>query len=275
MCLSIAHNEVGPSSIPAVFDLISNNKSIQDINLSSNNLGSDGIKAFSSGLNNSGIRRLNLSYNNLGPQAGAAIAELIHNDQKIHIVDRRNNKIGSDGIIALDAGIRRGGLRELNLSSNDMCPRAVKAIAGLIGKNQHKGVKDLKHERSGSGGAKVINTNDPFAIEVLNLKHNMLGTKGVIELSTRLEDCELYRIDLSYNCIGPEAGKAIADLINNNKIYIMDLTHNNLGSDGGGALANNKMNSCHLYLMFNNVTQDCEELAKINSEYLKLRAYAS
>ncbi len=74
----------------------------------------------------------------------AAIAELIHNDQKIHIVDRRNNKIGSDGIIALDAGIRRGGLRELNFSSNDMCPIAVKAIAGLIGNNQHKGVKGIK-----------------------------------------------------------------------------------------------------------------------------------
>ncbi len=55
----------------------------------------------------------------------------------------RNNKIGSDGIITLDDSIRHGELRELNLSSNDMCPRAVKAIAGLIGKKHHKGVKDL------------------------------------------------------------------------------------------------------------------------------------
>ena len=105
----------------------------------------------------------------------------------------------------------------------------------------------------------------------------MLGTKCVIELSTRLKDCELYQLDLSYNCIGPEAGKAIADLINNNKIYIMDLIHNNLGSDGVRALANNIMNSCNLYLMFNNVTQDCEELAKINSDndkHLKIRAYS-
>ncbi len=277
-CLSIVHNGIGPNSIPAVIDLISNNKSIRDIDLGSNKLGSDGIKTLSSGLNNSGLRQLCLSDNNLGPRAGAAIAELINNNQKVHIVDLKNNKIGSDGIIALDAGIRRGGLRELNLSSNDMCPRAVKAIAGLIGKNQHKGVKDLKHERSGLGGAKVINPNDPFAIEVLNLKHNMLGTKGVIELSTRLKDCELYQLDLSYNCIGPEAGKAIADLINNNKIYIMDLIHNNLGSDGVRELANNKMNSCNLYLMFNNVTQDCEELTKINSdndEYLKIQFYAS
>ncbi len=57
----------------------------------------------------------------------------------------------------------------------------------------------------------------------------------------------------------------------------MDLIHNNLGSDRVRALANNIMNACNLYLMFNNVTQDCEELAKINSDYdkyLKIWAYA-
>ncbi len=57
----------------------------------------------------------------------------------------------------------------------------------------------------------------------------------------------------------------------------MDLIHNNLGSDGVRTRANNKVNFCNLYLMFNNITQYCEELAKINCDndkYLKIWAYA-
>ncbi len=187
--LSLSSSGIGPGAGQYLAHLINNNSSIQEVLLSRNQLGSEGIVALTKGICNCCVKSMDISYNNIGPGAGAVLAELINNNQSMNVINLRGNELNSDDIIALSTNLKGCSMENINLSRNDISSDAGEALVDLITNNK---------------------------IKYMDLSDNELGSECIRTLKACRQNCDLTIDDLeseSNSFVSSDSDSSDSDII--------------------------------------------------------------
>ena len=95
---------------------------LEELDISSNNLGDHGAELLSEGITNTKtLRVLDISRNNIGPSGTTAIANALSNNTSLEELYIGGNKVGLDGAIAITKAITKNKtLKRLSLHGNTM-----------------------------------------------------------------------------------------------------------------------------------------------------------
>ena len=191
---------------------------LQTLDLSGNNIGSDGAVALAEGLKCcANLQTLDLSYNSIGSDGAVALAEGLKccagSDGAVALAEGLKCCTGSDGAVALAEGLKCcANLQTLDLSYNSIGSDGAVALA--------EGLKCC--------------TN----LKTLNLRNNGIGTDGVVALAEGLKCCtNLQTLDLMSNSIGSDGEVALAGGLKCcTNLQKLNLNNNIFFSDGAVAL---------------------------------------
>ena len=176
-CLYIAGNNLGPGA-RNLLQYFKYFIYLQELDLSENNIGSDGAVALASAFQNCcQLQTLHLSDNSIGSDGAVALASACRNTSQLKNLYLRSNDIGPSGGSAFGAAFQVGSqLRLLDLSLNNICCEGAVGLA------------------SGLRGNKLL--------EDLDLHHNNISCTGAMALADGLQsDCQVRELDLSNNNI--------------------------------------------------------------------------
>ena len=243
--------EISYSDAEKLSRWLEHNRSLEELNLLSNNLCDESVGEICKALkNNTNLRRLSLRGNEISDEGAKAIGELLKGTNFLKRLDLSKNCIGFVGAAcAISEGLARNRtLRSLNLSSNlNLCDESVGEIC-----------KALKN-----------NTN----LRGLSLRGNEISDEGAKAIGELLKGTNfLKRLDLSKNCIGFVGACAISKgLARNRTLRSLNLSSNRI--DNGGAELICK--SFHISLMkldlsFNHIS---DEYAKCLKHWFKTYSY--
>ena len=209
-----SRNRIGVSAGDAIARALAANTTLTSLSLQGNGVGPQGCALVSGGLaRNTILRSLDLAMNNIADDGVEALAPALER-AALESLNLSNNMIGSRGIRGL-AGVLRGGnllLQTLDLSGNEMRPRAAEALADAL----------------------VFNS----LLCTLHLDHNQLGPEGMICLAKGLACPSLTTLTLSSNACCDRGARAIAESIQGVwNLSRLDLSANRIGDPGATSLA--------------------------------------
>ena len=216
---------------------------LQTLDLSGNNIGSNGAVALAKGLKHcTNLKKLYLHCNSIGSDGALPLAEGLKCCTNLHALNLSYNSIGSDGAVALAEGLKCcTNLQTLCLSYNTIGSDGVVALAKGLKCCTNLQTLDLLSNCIGSDGAVALAKGLKHCtnLKKLYLHCNSIGSDGALDLAEGLKCCtNLQTLYLSYNSIGSDGAVALADGLkcctNLQTLYLSD---NSIGSDGAVALA--------------------------------------
>uniref|UniRef100_A0A8C5A4K8 NACHT domain-containing protein n=1 Tax=Gadus morhua TaxID=8049 RepID=A0A8C5A4K8_GADMO len=221
----------------ALASVLSQNSSLIELDLSTNDLQDSGVKLISVGLENS------------RPYLCIFVASCIHNVRVFCISYKCRLSaclVTKDGCEALASALssNSSSLRELDLSTNDLQDSGVKLLSGGL-RSPNCTLKTLKMngclltERCCEALASALSTKSS-SLRVLDLSSNDLQDSGVKLLSAGLErpDCTLVTLRLKNCSLSEICCEALASVLSSNSSLIeLDLSTNDLQDTGVGLLS--------------------------------------
>jgi hypothetical protein len=137
-----------------------NIKSLQELYMNNNNIGSDGAKALAGALYNlTSLHDLYLNNNNIGDDGAKALAGALQNNtsQTYFYLHLNNNNIGDDGAKALAGALQnKTKLLDLYLNNNNIGNDGAKALAGALQNKTYLYYLALNNNNIGNDGAKAL-----------------------------------------------------------------------------------------------------------------------
>lgn len=152
--------------------LLSNNKTLKDLDLGANNINSATMQKISKAISECSLEKLNLDNNKLGADGMKYLAMALSGPNcKLRSIDLTLNNIGSEGAKALAEGILKNkSLKELELLDNNIGPEGAVFIAKLLPQ-----------------------------LDVLGLRANEIGNAGVQSIANAFKTSRVTRLDLYDN----------------------------------------------------------------------------
>ena len=202
--LNISGNIISDGIAQAFANVLLENSQLKELNLSDNNLHTEGIRKIFDGLKISSLIKLHISHNNITEQAADYMAIFLSRNKKLEELDLSHNNLQSPGAIKIfRASLPR--LTVLNISHNDITTRAANDVATFLSSTK---------------------------LEKLNLSHNHLLSDGIIKLC-KANLSKLTAINISHNGITVEAKDDIATFLSHNtKLQVLDLSCSELQRSG-------------------------------------------
>ena len=158
--LNLDSNNIGSNSggVGLLVKGLKNCAMLQTLNLECNNIGVDGTLALSTGMKCwKYLHTLNLASNNISPDAVASLADGLQSCLKLHTLDLDSNYIGSDGVRVLVQGlINCTNLQVLNLNSNNIGSDSVSFLAHALKRFDKLYSLHLKRNNIGLLGAALL-----------------------------------------------------------------------------------------------------------------------
>ena len=206
--LELLQNQIGEIGARALvrkscwesFDMNKAWTNLEEINLSHNIIGNNGVLGL--GLNSSwsNLRRLIAHTNKIGEKGAASIAA---NPiwQNLEELDLSSNEIGDEGAIALARNSDWRQLKKLHLGDNN------------IGEE---------------GGCRICSNESWVELQELALWKNKLGNNSAIALGRNEKWIKLRKLNLSFNEIQDEGGQILGSNTSWSRLEELYLTHNQL-----------------------------------------------
>ena len=202
----------------------------------------DDVKALCEGLSQikGSLEELNLSNNNVGSVAGDVSKALI-NHHKMCKLDMSGCEMEPDDVKALCEGLRqmKGSLQELNLSKNNVGSAAGDASKALI--NHHKMCKlDMSGCEMEPDDVKALCeglSQIKGSLQELNLSNNYVGSAAGDVSKALIKHHKLCKLDMSCCWMKPDDVKALCEGVSQMKgsLEELNLSNNNVGSAAGDA----------------------------------------
>ncbi|XP_046373042.2 leucine-rich repeat-containing protein 74A-like [Haliotis rufescens] len=191
--------------------------------------------------NNTTITDMNLSENRVGT-AGTRILRLVLKGQsRLHSLNLAGNAIGDKGVRLIVSGLERNVfLKELNLSHNDVGERGISYLCPFIANNVSLDVLDLSWNHIRSQGAvklaKAVKFNQQ--LRVLRVSMNGFHVEGARALGDALEEnTTLWELDVSANRITRLGARALAEgMAYNTELRCLKVGFNPLTPEGAEAI---------------------------------------
>ncbi|KAA0711822.1 NACHT, LRR and PYD domains-containing protein 3 [Triplophysa tibetana] len=243
-------------SCSSLAEVLSSDNSLEELNMSNNNLQDDGVKRLSEGLKNTNceLNKLSVSECSIGEEGYKCLYSAVRSNPESHLIelDLRGNDPGETGVkliyqliqdhkcklntvrflsssSAVEAfeyltetlGINPLLQREVNLS-HKLDESRVNQICDLL-KDKHCRINTLILSNSSitaGGCADLMSafTSNPSHLTHLDLSKNKLEDSGMMKISDLLRNsqCKLHKLDLSDCSIGEEGYKCLCSAVRSN-----------------------------------------------------------
>lgn len=123
MILNLSGNYLTDTGVKSLCQGLALNKSLISLNLSNNDIGSEGMKLLAKALESSQVQQLNLSRNPIKNKGAEVIGEIINkgNNNNLEVLNLTECEITHKGGIAIYKGLKKAGcLRILILDHNNL-----------------------------------------------------------------------------------------------------------------------------------------------------------
>lgn len=249
-------------------DSLSQNKSLQSLNLSCNALYEEGVMILAKkGFN--GLKKLSLAKNNCKI---VAAAELVICAERLVSLDLSENEISGENPVWKEGLKKNTSLKKLNLSDNPLYPHGFRCVGEAMKENQTLQKLNLCCVKSGEGSGvwmcqNVLNLNN--SLISLNLAFNSLTKEDAVAFGVYLSQKNAFLKEIVLNsnplqyggyCALSEAMKYNTSLLRLSLAGIsgkcvlplpffltdFNLEGNTLGPDGGSRLGKSLKNSQNL-----------------------------
>ena len=237
--LNLSYNNVG-SAAGNVRKALINHHKLCKLYMRQCEMEPDDVKALCEGLSQmkGSLEELNLSYNNVGSAAGDVSKALI-NHHKLCKLDMSRCWMEPDDVKALCEGLSqmKGSLEELNLSDNNVGSAAGDVSKALI--NHHKLCKlDMSECRMEPDDVKALCeglSQMKGSLQELNLSGNNIGSAAGDVSKALINHHELCKLDMSWCNMEPDDVKALCEGLSQIKgsLQELNLSGNNIGSAAG------------------------------------------
>ncbi|CAG9322205.1 unnamed protein product [Blepharisma stoltei] len=190
---------------------------LNDLDLSQNQLGVEGIRLISAHISEN-IEILNLSWNSIGEEGIGHLVSALPQLSSLRQLHLAGNLIGASGMKALAPCLSSiMNLQILDLSYNDI-GNGFKTIFGSVACLYQLEELDISHNLMRKQEAKEMQKIMPYfkSLKIFRIGNNKLGSGGIKIITKSLESLSnLKVIDLSFNNINSEGLASISSLIQN------------------------------------------------------------
>ena len=260
--LDISHNNIGSEGTKCLARGILDCPILRVLILKKNEIGPDGIVELAEGLSCcADLRYLNLSHNDAGSDGAAALAQGLKSCNQLQSLKLQNCNLSLDGIVTLaESFVCWRKLTTLNLSDNGIIlDGAAVVIAGglqFLNHLQHLYISNNTIDSSSAVALAEGLQCCPF-LHTLDMSKNIIGSADAVALAGGLKCKEMKYVNLSHNNIDIESVEALATLVQSSHLQRLDISHNNINSTGSLILITELISYGHpvrLNLQFNNVS---------------------
>jgi Ran GTPase-activating protein (RanGAP) involved in mRNA processing and transport len=182
--LNLWNNKIGDAGAQALAEMLKVNNTLQKLGLGGNQIGDAGAQALAEMLKiHSTLQQLDLGYNRMGDDGAQALAEMLKINSTLQQLDLGYNRMGDDGAQALAEMLKvNSALQQLNLWNNKIGTVGTQALASMLKVNTTLQRLDLHNNRIGDTGAQalaeMLKVNS--TLQQLNLRNNKIGDTGAL-----------------------------------------------------------------------------------------------
>jgi Ran GTPase-activating protein (RanGAP) involved in mRNA processing and transport len=183
---------------------------LHTLTLSRNPIAARGVEALSRATHPNGLRALSLSRCSL--QGGLYPLQGAHALSRLAALDLSSNSLADAAFSAITScpPFRSGALQTLNLSSNRLRDRSLRALARADALRSLIDLDLSDNHLEGSAGAALLAIPAHLTLRRLNLSQNRLGPDALQTLCSLSALPALTDLDLRGNLIGPRGSRALA-----------------------------------------------------------------
>ena len=208
--LKISDCNVIKEAVDELAIVLYNNISLQELDLSYNNLSKSNSATILKGMKNiSDLITLNISHNNITDEAADELGNILLHNTLLQELDLSCNGLAKLDLLRIIKGMKNiSNLITLNVSHNKIIDEAADSIATVLSHNSK--------------------------LQTLNMSFNYLRSKGCIKIFNGMKNIlYLSNLYISHNKIADEAAGSIAAvLFHNTKLKQLDISYNNLQTSG-------------------------------------------
>ena len=216
--LYLPGNIVGPEVTEALANVLSDNITLKELDLSDNNLNEQGISRIFYRLKVFTLIKLNISHNNINAHAADCIATFLSVNTNLKELDLSHNVLQSAGAIKI-CGINISYLIALNLSYNEIAPEAANSIVTFLSRNPKLEKLDLSYNKLQSAGIIMICKANLLNLTALNISNNNITVEAADDIATFLyRNTKLQGVDLSYSDLQETGCRNIFKVLKNTNV---------------------------------------------------------
>ena len=212
---------------------------LQTLDISGNEIDSDGAVALAEGLKSCiNLQILDISLNNITSVGATALVEGLKSFANLQQLVIGSNNIYSEGAAALAEGLKScTNLQTLDISRNNIGSRDAAAPAEGL-KSCTNLQKRSKSNESEGAAALAESLKSCTNLQTLDISRNNIGSRDAAALAESLESCtNLQTLNISQNNIGSEGAAALAESLEScTNLQTLNISRNNIGSEGAAAL---------------------------------------
>ena len=228
--------------IKIIIKLLKKSKVTMTLKMSNNQLTLEDTEFTNAIATNKTVQNLWLRNNNIGSIGANNLAKSLKSNRTLKSILLTGNRIGHDGIASLaKALLENDTLESISLNENPIGIRGIESMATLLSSGECSlKILYLNKINLGDEGIRILanalTEND--TLKCLEIANNNISHVGAQCLEHALEDNNtLQKVTLAHNDIGNEgAGCISSSLINNRSLNVLDLSHNNIGNEGAKAM---------------------------------------
>ncbi|KAG0277785.1 hypothetical protein BGZ95_005334 [Linnemannia exigua] len=195
------------------------------------------------------LATLALENNRIGSNGAIALSEALRTNSILTTLELEDDSIGVDGIQALSEALKTNStLTTLSLKGNSIAYEWVEPLSEALKTNSTLTTLDLANNSLGAEGAvalsEALKTNS--TLTTLDLMYNSIGDDGTVALSEALKiNSTLTTLGLEENGIDDDGSVALSEALKTNStLTTLNLARNWIGENGVVALSEAfKMNS--------------------------------
>ncbi|KAJ7345027.1 hypothetical protein JRQ81_000977 [Phrynocephalus forsythii] len=187
--MNISNNNLNTDGAEAICRMFYHNISnIRAIQLAGNNFREQSALYFSESLTaNYRVMELDLSHNEFAEKGGEQLGQMLANNESLEILDLSWNHLRMKGAVALSAGLRaNGSLKILNLSWNGFGNEGALALGEALKVNNALSELDISSNHINNEGTvklcKGLEVNG--SLRILKMSHNPMTVEGAVALVT-------------------------------------------------------------------------------------------
>ncbi len=237
--LDLVGNDIMADGGQAIGEALKSNTTLQDLNLRWNRIGCGGdrgILSLADALRvNVGLQRLDMSVNELYSDGAIAFGKALAVNQSLIDLSLERNEISVAGAVAIGEALKSNTtLERLVLSGNPMIGDEGAAAIGL-GLLEQSALKALEMVGCGVGieGADAFGRvlrRKASSLSTLRLERNKIGPEGTVAIASGLGDnTSLRLLNLCRNGIQGKGARAIAVALQRNKtLSSLDISNNDI-----------------------------------------------
>lgn len=235
--LIIKQNQLS-RNVGVISELLPVMSQLKALDLSSNELGAEGILVLVQGVlamkKSCSLKMLNVSSNDMGTQGMKYLADALPSIHSLRRLYVDSNRLGMKGARHLSIGLKDSGVQMLSLNGNGIGAQGVKYLCEVLEKSDSVRELHMQSNDIATEGAKLVaELVERTGLRALTLPQNRIGLDGIRRLAEAVENSgTLQTLSVADNYVGLDGAKALINAAEGSEsLRAVDLSANKLGDE--------------------------------------------